>query len=796
MRRLTLFFFLLMALDCIGQGVSPTRDVEATDDGIIVTYRFNGGFHQDDPLHPGAKFWKIPGFALNDVAGEPSYSFHWDTFVVPDDCEVSLTLIDSAYTDTLFTLAPAYPPILMSDTIGYTPNRVPPITAYSGLFPNSSVLKGNNQNYRGQELARVVTMPVQYNYDSHTVRSFSMIKYKVSFTRNGRQVRGRDYASTTSNISISDHFLENTTLNYSLSSNNRQNLARQNGNRSGNLAQLDNRSYLIITTDDFLDAVNEFADWKRTKGFNVVVISRSQGSWTYTSVKSIVDEAYRNIHNRYLLLVGDCYYIPSCYMSFQQSEHVTAHFPSDFQYSCVNSQYDFTPDILTGRIPVSSNLEAKKIFDKIIKYEQSPTQDESFYNTFTCASIFQDYTSPFLQNGSFNHCDGFEDSRATLTSEEIRNYLLSKNKTGNRIYDLWTLKCNPTGWNNTVYYDGSLLNNELLSPSIWMGDSIKIKNAINDGTFLLSYIGHGYYTKWLTPLFEDHNISSLTNVCKYPVILSMSCNTGRFDFISDCLAELFLKKANGGAVSVFAPSMDTYFGYTEMLDEYCIDAIWPDPGLNVKWFYDEDSVPTPHLPVYEMGEILNQAFSRMSEFSLINTYTNNPPDTLGYMSFYQLTRNIFHLFGDPSMRIYTNTPVKISDPTISFSNNAITVRTTDGDARISFYSKSSPSSVVSYLGDSVDYTLNSDSVIICIDRHNCIPYILELKRCDFIQNETIDDSRFYVNSSTLKIGRNVTTTIPEGDVMMNSAKVIIKGGNVELHPGTTIVNSNVEINPQ
>ena len=114
--------------------------------------------------------------------------------------------------------------------------------------------------------------------------------------------------------------------------------------------------------------------------------------------------------------------------------------------------------------------------------------------------------------------------------------------------------------------------------------------------------------------------------------------------------------------------------------------------------------------------------------------------------------------------------------------------------KVSSYSKSSPSSVVSYLGDSVDYTLNSDSVIICIDRHNCIPYILELKRCDFIQNETIDDSRFYVNSSTLKIGRNVTTTKPEGDVLFDGADVKINGGTVEIHPGTTIINSNVRIN--
>ena len=52
----------------------------------------------------------------------------------------------------------------------------------------------------------------------------------------------------------------------------------------------------------------------------------------------------------------------------------------------------------------------------------------------------------------------------------------------------------------------------------------------------------------------------------------------------------------------------------------------------------------------------------------------------------------------------------------------------------------------------------------------------------------------YANTSTIKIGKSVTTTKPEGDVLFEGADVKINGGTVELHPGTTIVNSNVEVN--
>ena len=119
---------------------------------------------------------------------------------------------------------------------------------------------------------------------------------------------------------------------------------------------------------------------------------------------------------------------------------------------------------------------------------------------------------------------------------------------------------------------------------------------------------------------------------------------------------------------------------------------------------------------------------------------------------------------------------------------------TDGEARISFYTPDSTQRVDSYIGSSVDYSTTADNIIICIDRHNCIPYVVTYHRNEYIQNENITDNRIYVGKH-IKTGRNVTSTKPEGDVIIDGANIIINGGNVELHPGTTIINSNVQINP-
>ena len=789
---------LLTSMMSMAQDTVPTREIEITDDGIIVTYNICGSYHQDDLLHAGKKFWKIPGFSLSDVGGTPSVPFRWDTFVIPDDVEVSVCVIDSAYTDTLFSLAPSFPPLPMSDTIFYTPDRVPDITPYSGFYPTSAARLGDIQFYRGQGLAKVATTPVQYNYQTNIVRSFSMVKYMLSFSSGGAKVRGHNYVSERNdgNISLTDHFLENNTINYSLSGNGRKNVARTNG-RSGN-SLLDNRDYLIITTDNFLDAVNEFAEWKRTKGFKVTVITRTTGQWTPEQVKSIVNEAYRNLNLKYLLLVGDIDFIPAYIQTHTEYNNEVCYYPSDLPYVCVNDEFDFTPDILYGRIPVTTNNEANDVFNKIIEYEQNPAQYEDFYSTMTCCSVFQGYDDA-------EHLSGSEVSRAILSNEEIIEDVTSNGITANRIYTSisnsgqnWT----PRFYNNTYFYDGSPLGNSLVNGPYWYENSTPIRtaisNAINNGTFLFSYIGHGEFTKWDIPSFNMSDISSLTNNGLYPVIFSMSCETGRFDYVFDCIAEHFLKKANGGAVAVFAPMLNTSFGYTEMLDEYCIDAIWPNPGIHIRWKYDEAPIAQPQEPVYELGAIINQAMQKMSCMSLANTDSikniENYPAVNDYIYNYKLCRKMYHLLGDPSMMIYTDLPGSVATPSISYSNGTLSVSTTDGDARISFYSNGSPNTVDSYIGSTVNYATNADSITICIDRHNCIPYVVQFNKSNFIQNETIDDNRYYYSESTIKVGKNVTTTKPEGNVLIDGANVVIMGNSVELRPGTTITNSNVRIN--
>lgn len=797
MRQITFIIIsLLFTLNLTGQDFTPTRDVEATDDGIIVTYRFNGGQQQDDPLHPGAKFWKIPGFPLNDVAGQPAFPFHWDTFAVPDDCEAAVEIIDSTYTDIQFTLAPAYPPLWESDTIGYNHDNVPEISPYTGLMPSSAVRKAHIQYYRGQGLVRVATLPVQYNMQQHSLRTFSMLKYKLNFTRNGNKVRGRDYVSARNDhrISLSDPFLENATLNYSLSQNGRKNIRRRTRSQSNNApdAVPDNRDYLIISTPAFAEAANKLAEWKRTKGFRTHVVL--QNVWTVNSVKSQIMDLYNNagVNLYYVLFIGRELAVPA----YANSNDSLAYHFTDYYYGymedTINS--DETRDVIAsvrrGRLLTYNPSEAMTIVNKIISYERTPPIDSEFYSNALHCAYFQDKehkeTIPSVGTVVIPK-DSIEDRRFVLTSEEVKNGIETEGKQINRVYYTYP-DVTPLRWNDTKYATGDSIPHELRKPGFsWNGCGDDVVNQINNKRFYVLYRGHGNDSMWQNLEFEDWQIDCLNNGEYLPVVFSICCKTGKYR-LKTCFAETFLKYEEGGCVSIIAATESSVSGYNDAFTEGMFKAIWPNMSLPYCFssFYEGTNVVHSNA-IYDMGSVMDYGLMAMSNFSTSHSYS--------FVKDYKCyTKELFHLFGDPAMMIYTEQPVAINNPSIYVKGDTIKVRTTDGDARISFQTLAPSLVVDSYLGSSVDYVSTADSVTICIDRHNCIPYIITYHRNEYIQDETITDNRTYIGK-TVKAGRSVTTTKPVGDVIINGANLIIQGGNVELHPGTTIINSNVEINP-
>lgn len=738
----------------------PYRNVETTDNGVIVTYRFRGGIHQQDPLYPNAKYWKIPGFGLNEESGKPSTLSRWDSFAIPNGANVSVEVLECEYTDTAFVLAPARHALFNNDTIGYTLDNVPPITAYTGFYPTDIIEMSGITNYRGQDIQRIEVHPIQYSHTNGIVRNYSMIKYRVNFDRtNSRSINNQNIK-----ISPTDPIINNMVLNPT-DIIKPQPIARTYTEGS---AIEDNRDYLIVSVPKYEEAVNNFAEWKRKMGYRVHVVMEDAYSSAY--LKAIIQNLYNQngVNLDYLLIVGDSHDVPASYDGEKINGEETYYYKTDLYYGFTTNNSVDSFKMSRGRIPVKSNDEATIIFNKIIQYERNPVTDPQFYNTGLHCAYFQD-----------DNYDGYADRRFAQTSEEVLNYMeeyIKKNV--NRVYFTKT-SVNPRHWNNDLYSYGEEVPDYLKKPAFaWNGNYSDIITHIDNGCFYVFLEDHGNIRSWSNPYFNCNHISSLNNGVKLPIVFSISCLTGKFNHGTDCFAETFLKKENGGCVSIIAATETSFLGYNEALAEMMFDAIWPSNVLRIDMpEFGFDAIKKVVEPVYELGKIL--------DMGLIYLWEIGGPQNRLY------TRELYHCFGDPSMMIRTEVPQKFS-PTIRRTNGVISVNTNCDSTRISFYTPATKQ-VDSYFGRTINYSTTADSVIVCIDKHNYIPFIVHCDKNVYVQNENINDERTYVGENIL-IGKNVTTLKEQGEVIIQNANVKFQGKEVILHSGTTITNSNVEIN--
>jgi len=223
-------------------------------------------------------------------------------------------------------------------------------------------------------------------------------------------------------------------------------------NRAGN------KNYIIITTNKFLPAVQEFAAWKIRMGYTYEIVS--QVSWTATQVKNAVQTRYNNWNPKpeYLLIVGDHEDVPGeVYTWGTYGDYAT-----DLYYVCMGGTTDYTADMARGRVSVNSLEQAYSVLRKIINYEKNPIINTSFYQTGVNCTIFQDY----------DPLDGYEDLGSTYATEQIRDYMISKGKIINRIYSA-NNNVYPMYYNNGYYAPSPAISipSGLLKPTYpWNGN--------------------------------------------------------------------------------------------------------------------------------------------------------------------------------------------------------------------------------------------------------------------------------------------------------------------------------------
>ena len=603
---------------------TPSRTFVETSDGYRVTYRFDKANVNPDDFYPNTFELSFNTFGMTHETSKPALPIRVEDYFLTEGKTLQVSVVSSQYTDLNMPLAPAKP-LLLGESDNLSVSDVPQISSYSGFYPSQIVKTVGSEFYRNAELAYVNIFPVQYDMQNNKVRAYSEITFDVKFVTSPNRMTGiggddNGYLSFDLRMPKFDDMGggEDATLIYSTKP------------ASNKYVKYD---YLVISAPQFENAVEKFCKWKRQLGYNMYVEYRSD--WTTSSIKEyIYNFASTHPDFSHLLMFGSFFIVPgysySDYPRFRD-EPPYDYFYSDLQYACLNGTADWYPDVIYGRLPVSTLEEATVVVDKIVKFESLPPKYDNFYKTATFAAIFQ---TPKDENPKYQDVTSESHRQYTETCEIIRKRLAKLNYNTNYFYQ--------TNQNNNPLYwsSGEQIEEALRKPNYqWNSTATDINSAINSGTLSVLFRGHGCRYGWFASsglLYQDWDIATLSNDSLQPLVLSIACSTGRPGY-DDSFAEAFLKKLGGGCSGIIAPTDVSVTDHNNCFADGMFNAIWTG-GLN--W------------PTYEIGKIMQYG----------HTIANRYFDGNEICKRYQ--KKVYHCYGDPSMRIYTRQPMEVPEITI------------------------------------------------------------------------------------------------------------------------------------
>lgn len=686
----------------------PIQEILDCDSTIIVTYKFDHINLLNDKLYHSRVIPEIPGFYTLSGKGYFALPVRQDFFHIPNNHNISVELVSCISQNYTMAIAPSYEQLTEwePEPTDSTQNKIPIIR---GFYPATPL----NLKTQSNGLAEIEVMPISYNESKKQVCIATELTYKVTFTKTKDTSEIRGIASN-----ANKNIIKNIVLN------------SKSVNKSDEISTPE--GYIVLTTPDYIKAVERFSEWKKRLGFNVKIISRT--GWTPESIKHTIKSVYEKMAApKYLLIIGDHEDIPG-----QQSHYGKYTYYTDYFYSYITSDNSGMPDLIKGRIPVKSLEEANVVIDKIMNYEMNPIIDNNFYINAIHSTYFQDKDKKK---------DGIEDRQYSRVTEDLSQYMLLLGK--NIIREYYTEDdVIPLRW-STPDYSGSFEVPENLRKPLFKWDSNveSITKAINSGAFYVFHRDHGVKEGWVYPSYQNLDIRLLSNKNKLPVLFSVDCSCGRFE--GDCFAENVLKHPNGGAVAVFAASEDSFTDQNDIFSNAIFKSIWPNTNEN------SDKEGT-----HRIGEILNQSL-------LANRHDYH--------------NEIYHCFGDPSMMMVTNRPAEIQNIIVKRSDSSVTVSCANNDVAISFYDCISGMQKVVKSANADFESANPDAVSVVISGHNLLPYIdwRQPGGCIYVQNQEINTNRVYY-ADKIVFSSSMDNSSSVGSVKINNGLTTLYGKCIDM----------------
>ncbi len=322
---------------------------------------------------------------------------------------------------------------------------------------------------------------------------------------------------------------------------------------NSNLHGIDPGAKLIIVTNKlFHDQAVNYKNYRENQSPNkmsavVVDIDKifnefSCGMTDVSGLRNFIKYAYDNwtIKPEYVLLFGDGTYDYKNIEGFNNNYVITYQtaesmdginsYTTDDYFVRVDGD-DRIIDLSIGRLNINSNSDAENVINKIIYYENQ--EDKGNWRNLITLVADDGKTSK-----------GDDGNIYTAQSENLAGTIIPSSFDLNKIY--------------LAEYPAVITGEGRRKPEV----NKAIIDAMNAGTVLVNYIGHGNPDVWTHEIVFDRNISiPQINNLRYFFLTAATCDFGYYDRTNiQSGSEDLVLKPDGGAIGVFSASRIVFAG--------------------------------------------------------------------------------------------------------------------------------------------------------------------------------------------------------------------------------------------
>ncbi|MCQ2315313.1 MAG: C25 family cysteine peptidase [Bacteroidales bacterium] len=461
--------------------------VSSSEKEVVVNFEL-GGFYTTNVKTPnGTQVTVSAGkMALELEAGAPQLPYEVIPVMIGDMAEMNVNVINSKYVDfENVEVAPSkgnFSRQINPEDVPYTYGAMYQQDAFWPASQASLDAPYIIRDFRGQN---ILVRPFAYNPVTKTLRVYTSMT--IAMTKVSNNGENQKAARKSNAVKTSPEFK----ASYS-----RRFINFENAAKAYPFVE-DDGEMLVICADQFMAGMEEFVNWKNQSGRPTTMVSVTEvGGNSDSGIKSYITNIYNdpNRNLAYVLFVGDYAHI---------TPHLLGSERSDNWFGQIEGT-DHYPEVFIGRFSVETDAHLANHVAKVLFYERDLQGDITWGDKGMGIGYYGAGSGHYGED-DYRHIDLIRDTLMHYTYSQV-----------------------------TEHHGGS------------GGDASQttISATLNEGVGIVNYCNHGSEYSWGVANYSTTNVNALTNDYKLPIIWSVACLNGKFNYSPECFAEAWMRATN------------------------------------------------------------------------------------------------------------------------------------------------------------------------------------------------------------------------------------------------------------